>query len=94
VSYTLLPSLSGEACTTILDSFYESGGVYPNNRNFLKYYASYDVELFDPLDYQNFRIFADEISLSGERNASIRTLVYEFSGGTVTFSNPAQTLSI
>lgn len=88
VSYTLLPSLSGEACTTILDNFYDTNGVYPNNQSFFKYYARYRVELFDPLDYQNFRIFADEISLSGEVNTSIRTLVYEFSGGTVTFSNP------
>lgn len=88
-SYTLLPSFSGEACTNILDNFWvSSGGPYPNSVQFWKYYAYYGVYLFDPLDFQNFRIYAPEISSNGVLNSSIQTLVYEFSGGTVTYSNP------
>lgn len=89
VSYTLLPSLSGETCPDILNNYYPSSGPsYPNSVSFSKFYFSYVFTLFDPLDFKNFRIFANAISSNGLSNGGIKTLVYEFSGGTVTYSNP------
>ena len=85
--YTIVPSYSAVTCPNILNTF---NGIYigPNAYIYSKVYAYYRVELFDPLDFKNFRIYASEINSFGQFNDSIRTLVYEWSGGTNTYSNP------
>jgi hypothetical protein len=80
--YTIVPSYSGETCPNILNTMKRNGVTY------IKIYSYNDVELFDPLDFKNFRIYASEINSMGELNALLKTLVYEWSGGTNTYSNP------
>lgn len=85
---TLIPNLSGETCPNILDNFYSYIGTYPNNNGFIKYYYNYIVELFDPLDDSNFRIYACQILQNGVVvTPNVKSLIYEFSGGTVTTIN-------
>jgi hypothetical protein len=85
--YTIVPSYSAVTCPNILNTF-NGSYIGPNAYNYSKVYAYYRVELFDPLDFKNFRIYASEINSFGQLNNSIRTLVYEWSGGTNTYSNP------
>ena len=86
-SYTIVPSYSGVACNNILDMFnYVGYSLY----YYRKFYYYYSVYLFDPLDYQNFRIYANQITANGVRinSPSVETLVYEWSGGTETYYDP------
>jgi hypothetical protein len=84
--YAIVPSYSAVTCPNILNTF-TSSSVGPNAYQYYKSYSYYTVELFDPLDFKNFRIYALEINSSGQVNTSIRTLVYVWSGGTNTYSN-------
>ena len=85
--YTIVPSYSAITCPNILNTFTRST-IGPNAYTYSKNYAYYLVELFDPLNFKNFRIYAPAINSSGQLIYSIRTLVYVWSGGTNTYSNP------
>ena len=85
--YTIVPSYSAVTCPNILNTF-RSSTIGPSAYEYLKVYSYYNIQLFDPLDFKNFRIYASEINSSGQVNNSIITLVYEWSGGTNTYSNP------
>jgi hypothetical protein len=76
--------LSGITCPNLLDNFISNG-----DASFIKNIYRYTVKLFDPLDFKNFRIYSTRINHSGEIVFPYtETLVYEWSGGTVTYSNP------
>jgi hypothetical protein len=85
--YTIVPSYSAVTCPNILNTF-SSSVIGPNAYTYNKNYSYYTVELFDPLDFKNFRIYSSAINSSGQINTAIKTLVYEWSGGTNTYSNP------
>ena len=85
--YTIVPSYSAVTCPNILNTF-GSYTIGPSAYTYFKVYSYYNIQLFDPLDFKNFRIYASEINSSGQVNNSIITLVYEWSGGTNTYSNP------
>ena len=80
--YTIIPSLSASTCPELLNSYYFSGSDYR------KYFGFYLVELFDPTDYQNFRISSSYINSQGFPNTSDKTIIYEYSGGTGTIIDP------
>lgn len=84
-SYNIVPSYSGITCPNLTSNF-RFYGISSQLYRKAQYY--YTVELFDPLDFKNFRIYGYEINSSGTINSSIKTLVYEWSGGTNTYSNP------
>lgn len=85
---TIIPSLSGSVCN------YNSTGVnYSTNnsfyRNQYKYY--YQVRLINPLDVEDFDIWASPItnfSYSGSPGTAFYELAYRYSGGSVFYSNP------
>lgn len=76
-SYTLIPSLSSVTCSNISSMYYPSN----SNTTYGKFLAYYQVELYDPLDNQNFKIYAFSIDSNGNVNLSTKTLIYEYSGG-------------
>lgn len=85
---TIIPSLSGNVCN------YNSSGVLSNIYNTsyntqYKYY--YQVRLSNPLNVNDFDIWASPISnfsYSGAPGTAQYELAYRYSGGSVTYSNP------
>ena len=79
---TIIPSLSSQTC----DISSLTGGI--SSSFYVKVYYQYTAEFYDEFDLSDsFRIFASEINANGAVNSSVKTLVYELSGGTVTVYN-------
>jgi hypothetical protein len=80
---TIIPSLSSQTCnisTNLVGN--QTSSSYSKN------YYNYAAEFYDEFDLSgSFRIFASEINANGAVNSSVKTLVYELSGGTVTVYN-------
>lgn len=82
-SYTLIPSLSGVACSNITDYFYKNGYDYQ------RFDAYYQFRLMNPLDLSAFQIYTNTtIDTSLSVSPFVWQLVYTFSGGTVQYSDP------
>jgi hypothetical protein len=79
----IIPSLSSQTCdisTNLVGN--QTSSSYSKN------YYNYAAEFYDEFDLSDsFRIFASEINANGAVNSSVKTLVYELSGGTVTVYN-------
>lgn len=86
---TIIPSLSGSVC-----NFNNTGIVSPNYNSFgiYQYVYRYQTRLINPLNVNDFEIWASPITdfrYSGYTiGTTIYELAYQFSGGSVTFSNP------
>jgi hypothetical protein len=81
---TIIPSLTSQTCdiSTNLVGDNSSGG-------YTKAYYRYDAEFYDVTDLSgSFRIFAREINANGNVNLSVKTLIYELTGGVVTYTDP------
>lgn len=81
---TIIPSLTSQTCdiSTNLVGDNSSAG-------YVKAYYRYDAEFYNPADLSgSFRIFAREINANGNVNLSVKTLIYELTGGVVTYTDP------
>jgi hypothetical protein len=88
LGYTTVPTYSGVTCPDILNTF-STTNFGPNAYQYNKTYSYIQAELFDPLDFRNFRLYACEITSNGYVTSPlVRTIFYEFSGGSVTYTNP------
>ena len=84
-SYVNIPAYSAITCPNINDYWYE----YIPSINYVRsFYFYYDWNLITPtLNRTDFRIYAIQISREGKYNDTVKTLVYEWSGGTATYTN-------
>ena len=86
---TSIPSLSARTCNN-LESFmvYESNNFGINaGGTYQRYQYYYKVELTNPSDVRDFRIYASPIT-NGSPTFSFTDFVYGFSGGSVYHTNP------
>lgn len=88
--YTLLPGLSGNSCSNMVDNFFN---IAPNSltSTWYSYAYYYYVELTNPLVPTAFRMYASPISANGEPNTLVgsKILIYVYDGSTVVFFDPA-----
>lgn len=80
---TIIPSLSAETCPNISE-YFSSLSVYSTSNS--RYPSYYIFKIFDPTNLQNFRIYS-KTNLKNSLTTSEETLIYEYSGGTVTYIN-------
>ena len=87
-SYTLIPSLSGIASTNLLTITRDANNLSLSSYNRIYNYY-YEWIFFDPASYENnYRIYASRIALDGYIYIpQEKTLVYEYSAGTVTYTD-------
>ena len=81
-TYDLIPSLSAVTCSNLLGNFFN-----PYSTTYLNHHFLYRAGIFDPTNRENFRIYATEIKSDGEAVSATETLIYEYSGGTVTIKD-------
>ena len=85
---TIIPSLSGSVC-----NFNNTGVVRPNYNSYgiEQYLYYYQTRLINPLNVNDFEIWASPITnfrYSGAPGTALYELAYQFSGGSITYSNP------
>lgn len=85
---TIIPSLSGSVC-----NYNNTGIVRPNynSYNINQYVYYYQTRLINPSNVNDFEIWASPItnfSYSGAPSTAQYELAYQYSGGSITYSNP------
>jgi hypothetical protein len=82
-SYTLIPNLSGVTCSSFNTYFEE------NNNGYSYYYdGHWKVELTNPLDFNDFKIYANTtVETSKSRYPAVWLEIYNYSGGTIHYSD-------
>lgn len=80
---TIIPSLSSQTCdisTNLVGN--------QTSSTYFKTYYQYTAEFYDEFDLSgSFRIFSLEINANGTVNSSVKTLIYELTGGVVTYTD-------
>jgi hypothetical protein len=81
---TIIPSLTSQTCDISTNLVGDN-----SSNSYRKLYYRYDAEFYDADDLSgSFRIFAREINANGNVNLSVKTLIYELTGGVVTYTDP------
>ena len=84
---TIIPSLTSETCSNFSEYLPDlSSPIFGNNQQ--RYVWYHEFQVFDPTNLENFRIYAKRVLKNGKVASPIETtLIYEYSGGTVTYIN-------
>lgn len=82
-SYTLIPSLSAVTCDSI-DSYFQK-----NTTSYRYYDGDFKVELTNPSDWGDFKIYVNTTIESSKNNTPYNWVeIYNYSGGTIHYSDP------
>ena len=86
-SYVNIPAYSAITCPNINDYWYDE---YAFSSTYISYSFYYSYELSNPTNNRgDIKIYANEINRDGHVIIGVKTLVYNYSGGTAVYTNSA-----